>query len=82
MLKAKNVGVKFRVIALNTICYTLNRVYLCPRTTMTQYEIWRDKKPNLEYFHEFESTCFILNDMKKRIKFDAKSNESIFIGYS
>ena len=56
MLKAKNVIVKFWAEALNTTCYTLNKVYLCPGTTMTPYEIWRDKKPNLKYFHEFDST--------------------------
>ena len=41
---------------------------------MTPYEIWRGKKPNLKYFHEFGSTCFILNDREKRSKFDAKSD--------
>ena len=49
---------------------------------MTPYEIWRDKKPNLKYFHEFGSTCFILDDMEQRSKFDVKSNEDIFLRYS
>ena len=62
MLKAKNVPVKFLVEALNIACYTLNKAYLHAGTTMTPYEIWRDKKPNLKYFHDFGSTCFILND--------------------
>ena len=39
MLKAKNVLVKFWVKALNTPCYTLNRVYLRLGTTMSPYEI-------------------------------------------
>ena len=68
--------------ALNTTCYTLNKVYLRLGTTMAPYEIWRCKKLNLKYFHEFGSTCFILNDREQRRKFDAKSDESIFIGYS
>ena len=81
MLKVKNVLVKVWVEALNT-CYTLNRVYLRPRTTMTPYEIWRGKKPNLKCFHEFGSTCFILNDREKMSKFDVKSDEGIFLGNS
>ena len=48
---------------------------------MTPYEIWRGKKPKLNYFHEFGNTSFILNDMKQRSKFDAKSDEGIFLGY-
>ena len=49
---------------------------------MTPYEIWRCKKPNLKYFHEFGSTCFILNDKEQKSNFDAKSDEGIFLGYS
>ena len=82
MLKAKNVLVKFWAEALNTTCYTLNRVYLCLGTTLTPYEIWRGKKPNLKYLHEFGSTCFILNDMEQRSNFDVKRGEVICLGYS
>ena len=49
---------------------------------MTTYEIWKGKKPNLKYFHEFGSNCFMLNDREHRSKFDAKSDEGIFLGYS
>ena len=49
---------------------------------MKPYEIRRGKKLNLNYFHEFGSTCFSLNDSEKMSKFDANSDESIFLGYS
>ena len=49
---------------------------------MTPYEIWKGKKLNLKYINEFGSTCFILNDKEQRSKFDAKSDEGIFLGYS
>ena len=49
---------------------------------MTPYEIWKGKKPNLKDFHEFGSTCLVLNDKEHRSKFDAKSDEGIFLGYS
>ena len=49
---------------------------------MTPYEIWRGKKPNLKYFHEFGSTCVILNNREQRSKFNVKRNQGIFLGYS
>ena len=49
---------------------------------MTPYEIWRGKKPNLNHFHEFGSTCFVLNDREHKRKFDPKSDEGVFLGYS
>ena len=49
---------------------------------MTPYEILRGKKRNLKYFHEFGNTCFIFNDKEQRSKFDVKSHEDIFLGYS
>ena len=49
---------------------------------MTPYEIWRGKKPNLKHLHEFGSTYFVLNDREHRRKFDPKSDEGIFLGYS
>ena len=41
------------------------------------------KKPNISYFHIFGCKCFIHNNGKKNLgKFDARSNEDIFLGYS
>ena len=37
--QSKNVPLKFWVEALKTACYTLNKVYLRLRMTMTPYEI-------------------------------------------
>lgn len=37
--------------------------------------------PNVKYFKIFGSKCYILKDDKHK-KFDAKSDEGIFIGYS
>ena len=36
----------------------------------------------MKYFRVFGSKCFILNDWENLGKFDAKSNEGIFLGYS
>ena len=48
----------------------------------TTYEIWNGKKPKAKYFRVFGSKCYILNDRENLGKFDAKSDESIFLGYS
>ena len=36
----------------------------------------------MKYFRVFGSKCYILNDRENLGKFDAKSDEGIFLGYS
>lgn len=36
----------------------------------------------MKYFHIFGSKCYILNDREKVRKFEPKSDEGIFLGYS
>ena len=80
--QGKKVLVRFWAKALNAASCIQNKVYLRPGTTMTLYEIWKGKKPNLRYFQEFGSTCFVLNEKERMRKFDTKSDEGIFLGYS
>ncbi|KAJ9566686.1 hypothetical protein OSB04_002652 [Centaurea solstitialis] len=40
------------------------------------------RKPNIDYFRVFGCKCYVLNDRDDLGKFDPKSDESIFIGYS
>ena len=39
-------------------------------------------QPNVKYFKIFRSTCFILKDRENVGKFDSRSDEGIFLGYS
>jgi hypothetical protein len=55
---------------------------LRPETNKTLYEIWRGKKPTVEYFRTFGSRCYILRDRENLGKFNPKSDEGIFLGYS
>jgi hypothetical protein len=55
---------------------------LRPETNKTLYEIWRGKKPTVEYFRTFGSRCYILRDRQNLGKFNPKSDEGIFLGYS
>jgi hypothetical protein len=68
--------------AVNTACHVVNRVSLPPIIKKTPYELWIGRKPNLSYFKVFGSKCFVLNEAPKVIKFDSKSIEKIFVGYS
>ena len=67
---------------MNTLCHIGNRIYFRARTKKTAYEIWNEKKPKVKYFRVFGSKCYILNDCENLGKFDVKSDEGIFLGYS
>ena len=68
--------------AVNTACYTQNRSILHQRLHKTPYELLKGRAPDISYFHVFGCVCFILNQRDKRTKFDSKSDEGIFLGYS
>ena len=67
---------------MNTSCHIDNKIYVRVGMKRTTYEIWNGKKPKAKYFRVFRSKCYILNDRENLGKFDAKSDESIFLGYS
>nr|GEX34783.1 retrovirus-related Pol polyprotein from transposon TNT 1-94 [Tanacetum cinerariifolium] len=48
----------------------------------TPYELLKGRKPTLDYFRVFGSKCFILNTKDYLTKFDPKSYEGVFLGYS
>jgi hypothetical protein len=68
--------------AVNTACYVINHVVIRSKLEKTPYELWKGRTPNIGYFKVFDCKCFILNDKDNLGKFDAKSNEGIFLGYS
>jgi hypothetical protein len=82
MIHSKNLAQYFWGEPVNTACHIINRVYLRPETNKTPYEIWRGKKPTVKYFKNFGSKCYILRDRENLGKFDTKSDEGIFLGYS
>ena len=54
-----------------------------PILKKTPYELYKGKKSVISYFKPFGCKCFILINGKKNIgKFDSKSDEGIFLGYS
>ena len=53
MLNSKKLTKKLWAEVINTACYTINCVFLRPGTNKTPYEIWKGRKPNVNYFHVF-----------------------------
>ena len=83
MLHNKDVARNLCGEAVNTACHTVNRVvYFKPGTKKTPYELWKRRKSNVKYFKIFGSTCFILKGRENVEKFDSRSDEGIFLGYS
>ena len=82
MIHGYTIPPKLWAEALSTACYIINRVYVRKGTTKTPYEMWNGKTPNIGYFHVFGCRCYILNDKDYLGKFDSRSDEGIFLGYS
>ena len=83
MLCEKNLPKYFWAEAINTSCYIINKAMIRPILKKTPYELFRERKPNISYFYPFGCKCFVLNNGKDNLgKFDAKSDEGIFLGYS
>ncbi|XP_075083633.1 uncharacterized protein LOC142167368 [Nicotiana tabacum] len=69
--------------AVSTTCHILNRCLKRPILRETPYELWKGKRPNISYFHNFGRKCIIHNNVKENLgKFDPRSDEIIFLGYS
>jgi hypothetical protein len=71
----------FWVEAINTACYSINRLYLHRILKKTSYELLTGKKPNVSYFIVFGSKCFILIKRGRSSKFTPKVVEGFLLGY-
>jgi hypothetical protein len=67
--------------AINTACYSINRLYLHRILKKTSYELLTGKKPNVSYFRVFGSKCFILIKRGRNSKFAPKAIEGFLLGY-
>ncbi|GJU49677.1 retrovirus-related pol polyprotein from transposon TNT 1-94 [Tanacetum coccineum] len=82
MLNEQSLPQKFWCNAIDTSTYILDRILIRVILGKTPYEILRGRKPTLDYFRVFGSKCFILNTKDYLTKFDPKSYEGVFLGYS
>jgi hypothetical protein len=72
---------RFWAEAINTACYSTNRLYLHRILKKTSYELFIGKKPNVSYFRVFGSKCFILIKIGRKSKFAPKGVEGFLLGY-
>jgi hypothetical protein len=72
---------RFWAEAINTACYSINRLYLHQILMKTSYELLTGKKPNVSYFRVFGSKCFILIKRGRNSKFVPKAVEGFLLGY-
>ncbi|GJR00650.1 retrovirus-related pol polyprotein from transposon TNT 1-94 [Tanacetum coccineum] len=59
-----------------------NRSIIVKRHDKTSYEIFRERIPDISYFHMFGCPMFIHNHKDHLGKFDAKVDDGYFLGYS
>jgi hypothetical protein len=72
---------QFWTKAINTVCYSINRLYHHRILKKTSYELLTRKKPNVSYFRVFGSKCFILVKKGRNSKFAPKAVEGFLLGY-
>jgi transposase InsO family protein len=72
---------RFWAEAINTACYSINRLYLHRILKKTSYELLTGKKPNVSYFRVFGSKCFILIKRVRNSKFAPEAVEGFLLGY-
>ncbi|GJW44080.1 retrovirus-related pol polyprotein from transposon TNT 1-94 [Tanacetum coccineum] len=82
MLNEQSLPQKFWCNAVDTSTYILNRILIRVILGKTPYKLLRGRKPTLDYFRVLGSKCFILNTKDYLTKFDPKSYEGVFLGYS
>jgi hypothetical protein len=72
---------RFWAEAINTACYSINRLYLHRILKKTSYELLTSKNPNVSYFRVFGSKLFILIKKGRSSKFAPKAVEGFLLGY-
>ncbi|GJT23365.1 putative reverse transcriptase domain-containing protein [Tanacetum coccineum] len=82
MLVDSKLPTTFWAEAVSTACYVHNRVLVVKPHNKTPYELFRGFKPALSFMRPFGCHVTILNTLDSLSKFDGKSDEGFFVGYS
>nr|GEV51584.1 hypothetical protein [Tanacetum cinerariifolium] len=72
----------FYAEAVSTACYVQYRVLVVKPHFKTPYELFKGRSPALNFMRPFGCHVSILNTLDQLGKFDGKSDEEIFVGYS
>nr|GEV85694.1 reverse transcriptase domain-containing protein [Tanacetum cinerariifolium] len=82
MLADSKLPTTFWAEAVNNACYVHNRVLVVKPHFKTPYELFRGRTPALSFMRPFGCHVTILNTLDHLGKFDGKSDEGFFVGYS
>ncbi|GJS32126.1 ribonuclease H-like domain-containing protein [Tanacetum coccineum] len=82
MLADSKLPTTFWAEVVNTACYVQNRVLVVKPHNKTPYELFRARTPSLNFMKPFGCHVTILNTLDHLGKFDGKSDDGFFVGYS
>ncbi|GJT82956.1 retrovirus-related pol polyprotein from transposon TNT 1-94 [Tanacetum coccineum] len=82
MLNGSVLSKYFWTEAVRITFYTQNRSIIFIRHDKTPYAIFKERIPDISYFHVFGCLVFIHNQKDHLGKFDAKADDGYFLGYS
>ncbi|KAK1424228.1 hypothetical protein QVD17_19549 [Tagetes erecta] len=82
MLADAKIPITFWDEAIATACFVQNRTLLVQDKQKTSYELLFERKPNISYLKAFGCPVTILNLNDHLGKFESKSDDGFFLGYS
>ena len=83
MLISRKIPKSYGIEEVNTGCYLINRCMIRSVLSKTPYELLKGRKPNSAHLRALGCVFFIQKNDKDNLgKFDAKSDEGIFLRYS
>ncbi|GJY75461.1 putative ribonuclease H-like domain-containing protein [Tanacetum coccineum] len=82
MLADSKLPTTFWAEAVNTACYVQNKVLVTKPHNKTPYELFLGRKSALSFMKPFGCLVTILNTLDHLGKFDGKTDEGFFVGYS
>ncbi|KAK1431920.1 hypothetical protein QVD17_08717 [Tagetes erecta] len=82
MLADAKIPITFWDEAIATACFVQNRTLLVQDKQKTSYELLFGRKPNISYLKAFGCLVTILNLSDHIGKFESKSDDGFFLGYS
>ena len=82
MLADSKLPIVFWAEAVNTACYVQNRIQVGKTQNKTHYELFHKTKPLISFLKPFGCPCSILNTKTYLGKFESKTQDGFFVGYS
>jgi hypothetical protein len=82
MIDEYNTPERFWAEAVNTACYTSNRLFPHRLLAKTPYELLNGKKPDVSFFRVFGCKCYIYKKRHHLGKFQRRCDIGFILGYS